>query len=81
MPEDIDVLALPLSAPWGALKDTVEFLRAVNPSKVIPIHDALLSEIGRGIFLARIAALGPDDTEFLGRTGRQGPPGMKHTTQ
>jgi L-ascorbate metabolism protein UlaG (beta-lactamase superfamily) len=71
VPEDIDVLALPLSAPWGALKDTVEFLRAVNPSKVIPIHDALLSEIGRSIFLARIAALGPDDTEFLdGRDGK-----------
>jgi L-ascorbate metabolism protein UlaG (beta-lactamase superfamily) len=65
IPEGIDVLALPLSAPWGALRDTVEFLRAVNPAKVIPIHDALLSELGKKIFLARISALGPDGVEFL----------------
>ena len=65
VPEGIDVLALPLSAPWGSLKDTVTFLRAVNPKQVVPIHDALLSELGKKIFLARISALGPDGVEFV----------------
>jgi L-ascorbate metabolism protein UlaG (beta-lactamase superfamily) len=69
IPEGVDVLALPLSAPWGALRDTVEFLRAVNPKKVIPIHDALLSELGKKIFLARIAALGPEGVEFVTPAG------------
>jgi L-ascorbate metabolism protein UlaG (beta-lactamase superfamily) len=69
IPEGVDVLALPLSAPWGALRDTVEFLRAVNPKKVIPIHDALLSELGKKIFLARIAALGPKGVEFVTPAG------------
>jgi hypothetical protein len=49
----------------------VEFLRAVSPAKVIPIHDALLSEIGRKFFLARIASLSPGGAEFLdGRDGK-----------
>jgi L-ascorbate metabolism protein UlaG (beta-lactamase superfamily) len=65
VPEGIDILALPLSAPWGSLKDTVEFLRAISPSRVIPIHDALLSELGRKIFLARIGALAPRGAEFV----------------
>lgn len=60
VPDGVDVLALPLSAPWGSLADTVEFLRSVRPQVVVPVHDALLSDLGRSIFLARITALGPD---------------------
>jgi L-ascorbate metabolism protein UlaG (beta-lactamase superfamily) len=71
VPTDIDILALPLSAPWCALKDTVDFLRAVSPARVIPIHDALLSEIGLKFFHSRIASLSPSGTEFLdGRHGK-----------
>ncbi len=57
IPADIDVLALPLAAPWSALKETVEFLRAVAPRVAFPIHDALLSGTGRAIFMRPLSTL------------------------
>jgi len=35
----VPVLALPVSAPWMAIKEAVEYLRAVAPSRAIPIHE------------------------------------------
>ena len=43
-PGDVDILALPLSAPWTAVRDTLEFVRRISPRVAIPIHDALLSD-------------------------------------
>ena len=57
VPEDIDVLALPLSAPWASLADTVEFARAVAPRLVVPIHDGLLRPAARAIYLNLVAEL------------------------
>lgn len=57
-PEGVDVLAVPLVAPWAAFKETVEFVRAVAPRGVIPIHDALLSPAGRGVYVNQLTALG-----------------------
>jgi L-ascorbate metabolism protein UlaG (beta-lactamase superfamily) len=42
----IDVLGLPMSAPWLKTGEMIDFLRAVGPRVAVPIHDALLSEIG-----------------------------------
>jgi len=42
----IDVLGLPMSAPWLKTSEAGEFLRAVGPRVAVPIHDALLSEVG-----------------------------------
>lgn len=43
----VDVLLLPVGAPWLRLADAVEHVRAVAPRRVVPIHDELLSERGR----------------------------------
>ena len=64
-PEGVDVLALPLAAPWSALKETVDFLRAVAPSRWFPIHDALLSDVGRSVFLRVGGSLAPDGAQQL----------------
>jgi L-ascorbate metabolism protein UlaG (beta-lactamase superfamily) len=61
-PEGVDVLAMPIAAPWSAAKETVEFLRAVAPPTAFPIHDALLSGTGRTIFGRVIGGLAPDST-------------------
>ncbi|MDB5167103.1 MAG: hypothetical protein JWN26_248 [Candidatus Saccharibacteria bacterium] len=45
----IDVLALPVSAPWLKISETIEFLIAVKPRLVFPTHDAILSPSGKGI--------------------------------
>ena len=50
-PEGIDLLAVPLTAPWSALKETIDFVRAVRPAIAVPIHDAIVSPPGRGLYL------------------------------
>ncbi len=59
VPERVDVLAVPVNGPWAKLSETVAFTRAIAPSYWFPIHDALLSDIGRGLYLARIGDLTP----------------------
>ena len=46
---DVQVLALPVSAPWLKISETMEFLRAVKPQLAFPTHDAILSEAGKGL--------------------------------
>jgi L-ascorbate metabolism protein UlaG (beta-lactamase superfamily) len=42
----LDVLLLPVSGPWMKLREAIDFARSVPAGAVVPIHDALLSEIG-----------------------------------
>ena len=57
-PGDVDVLALPLSAPWAAARDTIAFARRIAPRVAVPVHDALLSEVGRGLYLSQVRSFG-----------------------
>lgn len=43
----VDVLLEPVGAPWLRLGDVVDHVRAVAPRRVVPVHDALLSDLGR----------------------------------
>ncbi|WP_196250874.1 MBL fold metallo-hydrolase [Cellulomonas sp. JZ18] len=44
----VDLLLQPLGAPWLRLGEAADYVRAVGPRRVVPIHDALLSDLGRG---------------------------------
>jgi L-ascorbate metabolism protein UlaG (beta-lactamase superfamily) len=57
----VDVLALPLSAPWTAIRDTLEFVRRLAPRWVVPVHDALLSRIGREFYLTHVRRFGAEE--------------------
>lgn len=46
---EVRVLALPVSAPWLKLAEAVDYAAAVAPATVVPIHDAILSDVGRGL--------------------------------
>ena len=70
-PEGVDVLALPISAPWAASRETVDFLRAVRPRVAVPVHDALLSAAGRAVYLRNVTSLAPEGTH-LHDTGGSG---------
>jgi L-ascorbate metabolism protein UlaG (beta-lactamase superfamily) len=59
-PEGIDLVTFPLSAPWCALKETIEFLRALSPSIAVPVHEAVASPAGRGIYLTQTTSFAPD---------------------
>lgn len=59
-PGDVDVLGVPVNAPWCAVKETIAFVRRIAPRIAVPIHDALLSPTGRRGYLAHIEGYGPE---------------------
>jgi L-ascorbate metabolism protein UlaG (beta-lactamase superfamily) len=71
VPSGVAVLAVPLSAPWCAVKETVEFVRTAAAPTAFPIHDAILSPTGRGLYQQVLKQLTPG-TELRDLAG-QGP--------
>ncbi|GGM82466.1 MBL fold metallo-hydrolase [Terrabacter tumescens] len=53
-PGPVDVLAHPLNAPWAASRDSIDFVGRVAPRVFIPIHDALLSELGHRMYSGHV---------------------------
>jgi L-ascorbate metabolism protein UlaG (beta-lactamase superfamily) len=60
-PGEVDVLAVPINAPWCKVAESIAFVRRVAPRQIIPIHDALLSEAGHRLYLGHIEGYGGDD--------------------
>ncbi len=71
-PSGVDVLALPVNAPWARSADTADFLRAVAPRAAFTVHDALLSAAGRSVYLRNLTNLAPEGTALVD-TGGHGP--------
>ncbi|KXO98660.1 MBL fold metallo-hydrolase [Tsukamurella pseudospumae] len=61
----VDVLGLPVNAPWCRISETIDFFRAVSPTVAVPIHDELLSPEGAAIYLARLTDMRPDGADLL----------------
>ncbi|EWT01704.1 Zn-dependent hydrolase [Intrasporangium oryzae NRRL B-24470] len=53
-PGPVDVLAHPLNAPWAASRDSIAFVARIAPRAMTPIHDALLSDVGRRMYAGHI---------------------------
>lgn len=67
----VEILLTPVAAPWLRLADAVDFVRAVGPRVVVPIHDAQLSELGRRTvesFLERLGGAGAPVRLALGES-------------
>jgi L-ascorbate metabolism protein UlaG (beta-lactamase superfamily) len=58
----VEVLALPVSAPWMKFSESIEFLRAVKPKLAFPTHDAILSDAGKNL----IDTMAPGFSEKIG---------------
>lgn len=41
-PENVEVLALPVAAPWLKISDAVEYALKVHPKICFPVHDGML---------------------------------------
>jgi L-ascorbate metabolism protein UlaG (beta-lactamase superfamily) len=54
VPDGIDVLAIPAYGPWAAIKETIDFVRAVGALEGFLIHDELLSDRGRSMTFNRL---------------------------
>jgi L-ascorbate metabolism protein UlaG (beta-lactamase superfamily) len=53
----VRVLAAPVAAPWLKIGEAVDYVREVQPKVAIPVHDAVLSEVGRGIHINALREL------------------------
>jgi L-ascorbate metabolism protein UlaG (beta-lactamase superfamily) len=61
--QKIDVLGLPAAAPWMKVGEAIDFQRAVAPRVSVPIHDAMLSDIGKQGTAGWFTRLAPEGTE------------------
>ena len=43
------VLFVPIAAPWLKISESMSFIEKAKPELIIPVHDALLSELGEAI--------------------------------
>lgn len=46
----VEVLLVPEVAPWTKVSETTEFMKIAKPRMVVPVHDGLLSEMGKTIY-------------------------------
>jgi L-ascorbate metabolism protein UlaG (beta-lactamase superfamily) len=68
-PEGVDVLALPLAAPWAKISETIDFVGRVSPATLFPIHDSAISERAYGTYWGHVQNFGAvEDARRLGQT-------------
>lgn len=56
VPDDVDVLCVPMMAPWEKVSQTIDFVRMVAPRQMIPIHDGLLNDDGFAMIAGHLRA-------------------------
>ncbi|MBX3094962.1 MAG: MBL fold metallo-hydrolase [Cryobacterium sp.] len=50
----VDTLAVPAGAPWLKIGDVMDYVTAVAPKRSFPVHEMVLSTIGKSLSNARI---------------------------
>lgn len=58
----VEVLAVPASAPWMAVKEAIDYLRAVAPPRAVPIHEKVMASPAMAYRL--LSMLAPSDTAW-----------------
>lgn len=69
----VQMLLVPLSAPWSKLAEVIDFVTAVRPEEVYPIHDALLTPAAHGVYSHHVART----ADLFGTTYRSWEPGQR----
>lgn len=65
-PAGIDLLLLPVHAPWSKVSEVIEYGRAVGAPLSVAIHDGLLNERGLALAQRQLSGmLGEREQEFL----------------
>lgn len=73
--DGVDVLAIPIYGPWAAMKETIDFVRAVGAPLGFPIHEGLLNERGWALIFGRLNSMTATRTLDL-RSGEGWTPGL-----
>lgn len=66
-PAGVDVLAVPLGAPWAKVSETVDFVQRVAADVVFPVHDLTIAEAARPMYWGRVMDARPCDGRPLGQ--------------
>jgi len=62
--EDVDVLFVPVSAPWARSAEMIDFARKVKAPTNIAIHDRIYSEAGSAVFDSQMGMLLPEELTY-----------------
>lgn len=52
-----ELVLVPLNAPWARIAETLDFVIAARAPKVIPVHDALVTDAGRAVYTGHLARI------------------------
>lgn len=63
-PGPLPLLLLPVAGPWMRLSEAVDHVRRIGPRTAVPIHDAILSEAGRGVVDRLVGGLSGDAIDY-----------------
>ena len=53
----VETLAVPIGAPWLKIGDAMDYVLEVKPRRSFPVHDSVLSKIGKNMTQERIKAV------------------------
>lgn len=76
VPGGVDVLAVPAYGPWAAMKETIDFARAVAAVQGFLIHEGLLGPRGVNLVFGRVSEMTPTKLVDL-RGGQPWEPAME----
>ena len=63
---DVDVLLLPVSAPWLKVSECIDYARDVGAARSVAIHDAIYSDIGHQVVSGQLERfLGERDQQYV----------------
>jgi L-ascorbate metabolism protein UlaG (beta-lactamase superfamily) len=63
--ESVDLLCVPVSAPWLKASEAIDFARRVGAPRNLAIHDRVYSEAGLGIVDGHFGRLLPDGQDYV----------------
>jgi L-ascorbate metabolism protein UlaG (beta-lactamase superfamily) len=63
--EEVDLLLVPVSAPWMKASEAIDFARAVKAPRNLAIHDRVYSEAGLGIVDGHLTRLLPNSQSYV----------------
>lgn len=61
----VDVLLLPMGAPWMKLAEAIDYLRAVAPRIAVPVHDGGLAPAHQKLHLSLLTKFAPSGTTVV----------------
>jgi L-ascorbate metabolism protein UlaG (beta-lactamase superfamily) len=62
---DVDLLLLPVSAPWLKIGECIDFARGVGAPRSVAIHDKIYSDFGLGFAATLLGSLLGEDQEYV----------------